>query len=176
MFFFGLSMILVKDLFAYFLGPAYREAVFVLPFLLYRPILYTITETTTNGLVFEKKSKLLSLINAISLLFNVVGNFILIPKFGFKGAAFATGLSYVFLFYLKSIISNKYFYIDLKLPKITVLIIATTIFSLYNSYYSFNVVSLLMYLFCLIMVVVLYRKTIKSGLIYLKQYLKRFIS
>lgn len=176
MFFFGLSMILVKDLFAYFLGSAYREAVFVLPFLLYRPILYTITETTTNGLVFEKKSKLLSLINAVSLLFNIVGNFILIPKFGFKGAAFATGLSYVFLFYLKSIISNKYFYIDLKLPKITLLIIATTIFSLYNSYYSFNVISFLMYLSCLIMIVVLYRKTIKSGFIYLKRYLKKFIS
>ena len=104
------------------------------------------------------------------------GNGVIIPKFGFKGAAFATGLSYVFLFYIKSIISNKYFYIELKLPKITLLIAATTIFSLYNSYYSFNIISVLMYLFCLLMIVVLYRNSIRSGFIYIKQYLKNFIA
>ena len=56
MFFIGLTLILFKDVFALLLGEKYREAAYILPFLIFNPIMYTISETTVNGLVCRRKS------------------------------------------------------------------------------------------------------------------------
>ena len=56
MFLLGILLILVKDIFAVLLGEKYREASYILPFLIFNPIMYTISETTVAGLVFKKKS------------------------------------------------------------------------------------------------------------------------
>lgn len=61
MYFLGVSLILCKDVFSILLGAKYREAAYILPFLIFNPIMYTISETTVNGLVFMKKVKCRSL-------------------------------------------------------------------------------------------------------------------
>ncbi len=173
MFFFGLTLILFKDLFVYFLGPSYREAAFILPFLLFRPIMYTISETTVCGLLFMKKSWHTVIIAAVSCVFNIVFNTILIPLVGSKGAAISTGLSYCLFYILRTYFSNKYYYIDTKPLKMTILTILSIIFALYNSFYKFNTVSLLIYIVCIVSIVILYKEHIQKGFQLIKKSIKR---
>lgn len=49
--FLGISLILCKDIFAILLGEKYREAAYILPFLIFNPMMYTISETTVCGIV-----------------------------------------------------------------------------------------------------------------------------
>ncbi|MBQ0058599.1 MAG: oligosaccharide flippase family protein, partial [Lachnospiraceae bacterium] len=91
MFAMGICLILGKDIFALLLGSKYREAAYILPFLIFHPIMYTISETTVSGIVFMKKSKMQVVIGAISCAVNMTGNAILVPMIGGKGAAISTG-------------------------------------------------------------------------------------
>lgn len=55
MFFIGFSLILTKNVFAIILGEKYREAGYILPFLIFNPIMYTISETTCSGIGVSKR-------------------------------------------------------------------------------------------------------------------------
>ena len=94
MFFLGISLILVKDIFAVLLGEEYRQAAYILPFLIFNPIMYTISETTVVGLVFKKKSNLQVVVALAACITNVIGNELLVPRLGCQGAAISTGISF----------------------------------------------------------------------------------
>lgn len=173
MFFFGLSLILLKDIFVYFLGESYREAAFILPFLLFRPIMYTISETTVCGLFFMKKTWHTVIIAAVSCLFNIVFNIILIPIIGPKGAAISTGLSYCLFFILRTHYSNKFYHIDIKPLKITIITVLMIVFALYNTFNKINLISISLYFICLILICVLYKEHINKGIKILKSHLNK---
>lgn len=173
MFFFGLSLILFKDIFVYFLGESYREAAFILPFLLFRPIMYTISETTVCGLFFMKKTWHTVIIAAVSCLFNIVFNIILIPLIGPKGAAISTGLSYCLFFILRTYFSNKYFNLNIRPIKITIITILMIVFALYNTYNKINLISVTLYLISLVAIFVLYKEHIYKGIALLKNSIKK---
>ena len=173
MFFFGLTLILFKDIFIYFLGSSYREAAFILPFLLFRPIMYTISETTVCGLFFEKKSWHTVFIAAVACVFNIVFNTILIPLVGSKGAAISTGLSYCLFYVLRTYFSNKYYYINVQPLKITIITILSILFALYSSFNKINLVSVAIYTICIIALVILYKDSIKRGIKLIKKSLNK---
>lgn len=163
MFFFGLSLILFKDIFVYFLGESYREAAFILPFLLFRPIMYTISETTVCGLFFMKKTWHTVIIAAVSCLFNIVFNIVLIPIVGPRGAAISTGLSYCLFFVLRTHYSNKFYRIDIRPIKMTIITILMIVFALYNTFNKINLISVALYLVCIVSVVILYKNHVIRG-------------
>lgn len=163
MFFFGLSLILFKDIFVYFLGESYREAAFILPFLLFRPIMYTISETTVCGLFFMKKTWHTVIIAAVSCLFNIVFNIVLIPIVGPRGAAISTGLSYCLFFVLRTHYSNKFYRIDIRPIKMTIVTILMIVFALYNTFNKINLISVALYLVCTVSVVILYKNHVIRG-------------
>ena len=167
MFFLGLSLILCKDAFAILLGEKYREAAYILPFLIFHPIMYTISETTVTGITFMKKTKMQTVIAAVACVTNFIGNTLLVPRYGCQGAAISTGLSYIVFFAMRTLISNRYFYVDFKLKKITLLTVASCIYALYNTFVQFNVWSIIGYIICVFLLVVLYKDTVKWGLEYL---------
>lgn len=169
MFFFGLSLILFKDIFVYFLGESYREAAFILPFLLFRPIMYTISETTVCGLFFMKKTWHTVIIAAISCLFNIVFNIILIPVFGPKGAAISTGLSYCLFFILRVHYSNKFYYLDIKPLNITTITVLLIMFALYNTFNKIDLISVILYIVCIMVVTILYKEHVIKGLKIIKE-------
>lgn len=172
MFFLGLSLIFVKDIFAFLLGAKYREAAMILPFLIFNPIMYTISETTVCGLVFKKKSKMQILVALGACLTNIIGNYFLVPSLGCKGAAISTGISYIVFFSLRTILSNKYFYVDFNLKKFYLITFLTSIYALYNTFFSFNIFCVIGYLFNIFILYLLYKDTIKYCFEYIK---KRFI-
>lgn len=167
MFFIGLSLILCKDIFSILLGEKYREAAYILPFLIFHPIMYTISETTVTGISFMKKSNMQILIAASACLTNIIGNILLVPQLGCQGAAISTGVSYIVFFTMRTLISNKYFYVDFKLKKFYSLTVVTTLYALYNTFFLFNVWSVVGYMLCLALLVLLYKDTIRWGIGYL---------
>ena len=175
MFFIGLSLILVKDLFAFILGSKYREAAFILPFLVFNPIMYTISETTVGGLVFKKKSNMQVVVAAGACITNFIGNTLLVPSMGCQGAAISTGLSYIVFFSLRTIMSNKYYYTDFKLKKFYILTGATCLYAWYATFHRFDIVLLLGYLACITLLILLYNTTIQWGISYLKTNGRKFV-
>ncbi|MEZ0117651.1 UNVERIFIED_ORG: O-antigen/teichoic acid export membrane protein [Heyndrickxia coagulans] len=167
MFVFGCGLILCKDIFALLLGEKYRLASYILPFLIFNPIMYTISETTVIGISFAKKSKYNIYVALIACLCNFIGNTLLIPMLGVRGAAISTGVSYIIFFTARTLISNKFFYIDYKLKKFYFL---TSIFLLYATYNTFNssdILTLFGFLLILVIIYFLYQSTIKEVIKYL---------
>lgn len=172
MFFLGISLILAKDVFAVLLGEKYREAAYILPFLIFNPIMYTISETTVTGLVFKKKSKVQVIVALGACLTNIIGNNILVPVLKCQGAAISTGISYIVFFSLRTYLSNKYFPVDFKLKKFYLLTFVVSLYALYNTFVVFNIGSVLGYMVCLLLLGILYKDTICWGI----KYIINFIS
>lgn len=169
MFSIGITLIFGKDLLAILLGAEYREAAYILPFLTFFPMMYTISETTVNGLVFMKKSNMHIVVAAISCFANVCGNLILVPWLGSQGAAISTGLSYIVFFSCRTFLANKYFYTDFRLKKFYILVVIVSAYALYNSFVSFNLGSIIGYLVCLVALIILYKDT----LIWITEYFRK---
>lgn len=173
MFFIGFSLIMFKGLFALFLGEKFRAAANVLPFLVFYPIMYTVTETTKCGIGFSKKTYLTMIVILISCIFNIIGNVFLIPIIGYKGAAVSTGLSYILYFYLNTLVSRKLYYIDYDIWKVSLLIVLLSIFAFYNTFYSSLWISIFLYIISLGVMYMIYKKTIyeliNKGYQYIKE-------
>lgn len=160
MFTIGICLIFAKDLFALLLGEKYREAAYILPFLAFNPIMYTISETTHPGITLVKKSGYGVLIAAVSCVANIIGNAILVPVLGPRGAAISTGISYVIFFFMRTLISNKFYYVDFKLWKISIMIAVTAVQAYFNTFYGFGWISVITFLVSLATLVLLYFKDI----------------
>lgn len=60
-------------------------------------VAYGVSLVAVTGITLVKKVKFISIISGLSAGLNIVLNFLLIPKFGIMGAAFATFAAYLFL-------------------------------------------------------------------------------
>lgn len=169
MYFIGICLIFSKDIFAILLGEKYREAAYILPFLIFNPIMYTISETTVNGLVFMKKSKMQVVVAVGACATNIIGNTILVPRLGCQGAAISTGISYIVFFTLRTLIANRYYYVDFKLKKFYFLTLVVVIYALYNTFIPFNIGTMIGFMVCMAFLIVLYKNTIVWGVQYIKR-------
>lgn len=160
MFSFGAFVLLFKDMFVLLLGEEYREAATIIPFLIFNPIMYTISETTVTGLTIAKKSECQVLITIISCCINIIGNFVFIPIFGIKGAAISTGISYIVFFSLRTAFSMYYFPVNFKLSKFYVLTVIFLLNSYINMYHSFDIYVISMFLFTMFSIIILYHSII----------------
>lgn len=167
----AIVLISFKNVVSLLLGPSYRNAIFIFPFLVFMPIMYTISETTSMGIGFSKKSYFNVIIASISMISNIVGNYMLIPNYGAKGAAIATGLSYILFFTLRTYFSNKCYPIKFHLFKFALSIIAVYILAFYSSFHNFNLVILFITIFVIVLVCYLYKNT----LIYIKGNLTNYL-
>jgi len=168
MFALGILLILMKDVFAIFLGSKYREAAYVLPFLIFQPIMYTISETTVGGINFMKKSSMHIWIAAGACLANFIGNTLLVPIYGSKGAAVSTGLSYILFWFLRTVIANRYYYVDYRMKKICAVIGFTVFYAWYSAFLSFGWITVLLAAADMLLLAVLYRDTFRTMLVWAK--------
>lgn len=100
-------ILLLKDLIVILLGNEYVDTKFIIGLLCLHPIMYTISETTTLGIVFSRKSYYNIWVSVLSIISNVILIYLLIPKYGAVGAAVATGVTYIIFFLARSYLSNK---------------------------------------------------------------------
>lgn len=104
------GVLLCKDLVALILGANFARAVYIFPFIMLYPIMYTMSETTAVGISFARKTGYNILISALSGGANIILNYLLIPVWGGVGAAVATGISYLVFFWGRTLISRKIWY------------------------------------------------------------------
>lgn len=136
MFFVAIISIAGKDIIIMLLGNDYKTAASIMPFLVFMPIFYTISETTVIGINFYKKTKWHILIAGTACIANIIGNWLLVPNFGAIGASIATAFSYILFFVLRTKISQKYYKVEYPLFKIYLMVLIITcyaIFSILNS-------------------------------------------
>ena len=91
---------------------------------------------------------------------NIIGNFVLVPFLGCKGAAISTGIAYIVFFLMRTTISLYYYKVDYQLWKIGIMIIFTMAFALYNTFYEFNIYTVISFTICICILCYLYKNDI----------------
>ena len=104
---FGSGLLLAKDLVFFLFAESYRPASQIVPFLILMPVLYTISETVVIGVNLKKKTIWHVAVSSVSAITNFVLNIILVPRFGAKGAAVATGMAYVVFLACRYYVSRR---------------------------------------------------------------------
>lgn len=156
----AIGIITFKDLLILLLGPKYRQASTIFPFLVFMPIMYTISETTVLGISFKKQTKNHIYIAVISALVNLIGNIILVPNLGSKGAAISTGLSYIVFFTARTLISKKLYDVNYNLKKFYISTLLVTILAIYASFNSSMLILIILGCMVLLCVCIIYREVI----------------
>ena len=105
-----ISILLFKELAIWILSPEYSEAQYILPFLLFVPIMSIVGDATSMGISISRKTHLLIWTSLLATLVNIIVNLLLVQRLGGIGAAVGTGLAYITFFVLRTIISRRYWY------------------------------------------------------------------
>lgn len=174
MFLGGILLILFRDLIILVLGSEYRAARFIIPFLTLMPIMYTISETTVIGINFLKNPKAHIHISIVCFVLNLIGNIILVPIYGGKGAAISTGLSNIVFFIMRTSISLKHFKVNYHLKKFSIITLAFTSYALYATFNKVNMIYIFIGIGELLLLYALYKDYINRGIsIFIKKYIKK---
>lgn len=159
----AVAVLLCKDLIMLLFDKSYDEAVYIMPFLLFIPVMFTLSEITVGGINYSKKTYWHFVIAVATALLNVLLNYFLIPKFGARGAALSTGLSYILFFALRTIISNKYFQLKINYAKIGFSIFVFFCAAYLNTFFVLKYDFLINALGILILAII-FREDLKVGL------------
>lgn len=85
----------------------YKHIIYIIPYLLLVPVFYTISETTTLGIVFMRKTHLNIWVSISAICVNILCIFLFVPAFGAKGAALSTGVAYFIYYCMRTYFSTK---------------------------------------------------------------------
>ncbi|MGG7165076.1 lipopolysaccharide biosynthesis protein [Clostridium ihumii] len=172
MFLLSILIISFKDIIILFLGSRFREGRFIIPFLSFMPIMYTISETTVVGINFNKKQEKHIYISLVSSIVNIIGNIVLVPMIGVVGAGISTGLSYILFFIMRTNISLKYYKVNYNLKKFYTMTFIISLYALYATFNTINVLYALLGFINLIILIILYKESFNYGISYIKKFMK----
>ncbi|XJS10083.1 lipopolysaccharide biosynthesis protein [Aerococcaceae bacterium WGS1372] len=85
----------------------YIEVQYIMGLLAFPHIMYTLSETTTLGIVFSRKTHYNIFVSLLALVVSVAINLLLTPSCGFKGAALASTAAYVVFYLARTYFSSK---------------------------------------------------------------------
>lgn len=156
----SVGLIATKDILIILLGQKYEGAQFIFPFLVFMPIMYTVSETTVLGINFKKRTKYHVYIAVFSAIFNVIGNLILVPMYGAKGAAISTGFSYIVFFISRTYYGGKFYRIRFLLGRFLISTASVYILAAYSSIHKFDYVILILSIVNMVLILFMYRDII----------------
>jgi len=136
MFLVAIGSIAGKDIIVMLLGNEYSNAASIMPFLVFMPIFYTISETTVIGINFYKRTKWHILIAIIACIINIIGNLLLVPNYGAIGASLSTAFAYILFFTLRTQISLKFYKVKYPLFKIYIMALLVSCYAIYSIFSS----------------------------------------
>jgi len=132
----GIGILLTRDIIGLLLGTKFYNSIFVMPTLVFIPIMYLLSETTMIGIGFKKKTKYFLYVSIIASISNFIGNLLLVPYLGAKGAAISTGISYIIFFSARTYFSNKLINFGFNLKRIYVITFLMLLYALFLSFYN----------------------------------------
>lgn len=158
---FGVLILLIltfKDLLTLVLPVSYHNVLYIFPFLLFVPMLYTLSEITVVGINFKQKTHQHLYIIILSLITNGSLAFLLVPGMGALGAAISMFGGYVIFFSGRTYFGCKNYQLKIEFGKLilslTVLLVAVFL-AIYSSYLHYFVS-----IFGIFLLIALYRKDI----------------
>lgn len=158
----AIMVLMSKNLIILLLGKKYSLAGMIMPCLVFMPIMYTVSETTVLGINFSKKTNYHIVISLLVAIFNIVGNLILVPIFGAKGAAISTGIAYISFFSLRTYFAKKLINYNFKLKRFYLVSVLVFFYSLYLSFYDNIVFALCSGIALITILITLYFNEIKT--------------
>ncbi|WP_321508720.1 oligosaccharide flippase family protein [uncultured Methanoregula sp.] len=105
-------LILLKEVYHFFIASNYSEGFSVLPLLIFGVVVSGATSYFGATILLKEKTNVVFLFTFIAVVSNILMNFALIPIFGIYGAATATLLSYFIQFILTLKLTQKLMHID----------------------------------------------------------------
>lgn len=103
----------------------YASIQFLITACLMGPLFYTLSETTAIGITIARKTSFSMYASAGAMLVNIIGNFILTPKFGAGGAAISTAIAYLFFYILRTELSCL---VWRKIPRLKIYLLLLPVF------------------------------------------------
>ena len=167
----GIGMLLTRDIIGLLLGKKFYNSIFVMPTLVFIPIMYLLSETTMIGISFKKKTKYFLHVSIIASISNLIGNLILVPNLGAKGAAISTGISYIIFFTSRTYFSNKLIKFGFNLKRIYIITFLMFLYALFLSFYNMIYLTIGLGILLEIVVLLIYYPILKE--LYYKFFRKR---
>ncbi|MCR5485913.1 MAG: lipopolysaccharide biosynthesis protein [Lachnospiraceae bacterium] len=125
------------------LGKDYRGAESMIPFLTLMPVFAILFEITNQSIKFSKKNWYLNAASLFTILCNVAGNALLVPKLGGLGAAAATGCSYLIYFMIGTLAGERCIPVGYPVKKTFFLALVMTAYCAEASFYGAWILDLL---------------------------------
>ncbi|MFN3329014.1 MAG: lipopolysaccharide biosynthesis protein, partial [Fervidobacterium pennivorans] len=168
---FALSLIAIRDVVAILLGSEYREAKYIFPFLLFAPIYDLSKAVLIRGVEFSKKSKWAAVPNFIGAFVNVIGNWLLIPILGARGAAISTALSMLVVIIFLSFISNKLYPVQYNFLKVYTAYFVYIFAAAFGTFVEYSY-SLIISIISIIVILLLFKKQVTEIISELSEYVR----
>lgn len=165
----GLLLIGFKDIFKLLLDSKYHDAIPIMPFLIFTPIMYILSEITQIGINFKKKTYWYMVILSVLIVVSSVLYYFLIKILGIKGAAVTMGISYMIYFLLRTSVSVKYFPMNFNLIKSVILFALLALVAAINTFCNNKILCVGSALISILICVALNIKVIKELIEYLKK-------
>jgi O-antigen/teichoic acid export membrane protein len=128
MFFGGLAIsVLTKDVLIIIADERFWSAYKVVPIIVLATTIFSFHYHLNMGILITKKTKYLAYINFSNAVFILLLNFLLIPKYGVYGAAFATLIAFVYKVSLTYYFSSKYYKIYFEFIRIGKILLAAAV-------------------------------------------------
>lgn len=166
----GIGILLTRNILIIFLGEEYRNSIYIMPMLVFVPVMQLISIITEIGIILKKESKYFIYSSGIVSILNIIGNILLIPKFGAKGAAISTGISYILFLIIKTYFSTKLINFGFDLKRIYLVIFLMFIYAMILTFYNNIYFTILVGILLEIVVLLIYLPILKE--LYFK-YLKK---
>lgn len=157
---FGLTM--VRSLIVLILGPKYRGAIAIIPFLSLMPILSILFEMTGQGVKFKGKIVYFNYASAAAIICNLVGNTLLVPVYKGVGAAIATGLTYIVYFVIGTYFANKCYPVNYNFRNFVISLVVYIAYAAYATVCTEEWTNVVLGAVLIIMLCILNRKVVQS--------------
>ena len=172
----GLSLIATKDIIVLILNKTYAETAAIMPFLIFMPIMYTLSEITYLGINFTKKTYWHIIIFGILLLLCPLLNYIFVPWLGVKGAALAVACSYTVYFFLRTLASIRLYPMNFRLGKTALTFLLLYTIAGINIFIANKTIGISCTGSAIVIYLLFHLSTIKDMFAYFKQILTNFVS
>lgn len=158
----GLLLTFLKEKIVNLFGGEFAEASVLIPFVLAFPIMYTISEITSIGILIGKKTIYNLYINLITLIIGILLNYNLIQYYGAVGAAIGTSIIYLVFYILRTIYGLKSFRFDINKSHYTMIgLFYLSIF--YDLYFRLNSFIEFLVVFCIFLIILVFNlKSLRS--------------
>lgn len=130
--------VLTKEVLKIIADKRFWSAYEIVPIIVMANIIFTLHYHFNMGIIITKKTKYLAYINGSNGLFVLALNFLLIPKFGVFGAAYATLIAFIYKVALTFYFSNKYYKVYFEFLRIAKILSAAILLYLICVFLQFD--------------------------------------